>query len=233
MATFIEGDPRALLSIATTPRCKGGWNSIPWIITLYPRSLTYNAECLARWHQVSFFESLVWLDLGLNPCLPDHWRTLYSLGRYSTNTIGKSIILTTISLVMGKIVGQTGLFSLGMAIGQENRKLKSNQLKSVSKFTLCHILIAQRCRYIYIYIYTWVNQKFCNILLSDSLCYLYHLTEAVKTMEDNRCGWLYRANWCADTLCTASLCVWFESRTDERTKKSNLGTSVLWVRSKP
>ena len=27
-----------------------------------------------------FFESLVWLDLGLNPSLPNYWRTLYSLG---------------------------------------------------------------------------------------------------------------------------------------------------------
>ena len=30
--------------------------------------------------QVSFFESLVWLDLGLNPGLPDHWWKLYSFG---------------------------------------------------------------------------------------------------------------------------------------------------------
>ena len=27
------------------------------------------------------FESLVWLNLGLNPGLPDHWRTLDSLGQ--------------------------------------------------------------------------------------------------------------------------------------------------------
>ena len=32
------------------------------------------------WHQVPFFESLVWLDLGLDPGLLDHWWTLYSLG---------------------------------------------------------------------------------------------------------------------------------------------------------
>ena len=30
-------------------------------------------------HQVSFFESLVWLDLGLNPGLPDHRWALYPL----------------------------------------------------------------------------------------------------------------------------------------------------------
>ena len=33
---------------------------------------------LSRQHQVLFFESSVWLDLGLNPVLPDHWRTVYS-----------------------------------------------------------------------------------------------------------------------------------------------------------
>ena len=32
-----------------------------------------------RWYQVAFFESLVWLNLGLNPSLPDQWRTLYWL----------------------------------------------------------------------------------------------------------------------------------------------------------
>ena len=28
------------------------------------------------------FESLIWFDLRLNPVLPDHWRTLYSLGQW-------------------------------------------------------------------------------------------------------------------------------------------------------
>ena len=26
---------------------------------------------------------MVWLDLGVNPGLPDHWRTLYSLGQFA------------------------------------------------------------------------------------------------------------------------------------------------------
>ena len=30
-------------------------------------------------HQVPFFVSLVWLDIELNPGLPDHWWTLYPL----------------------------------------------------------------------------------------------------------------------------------------------------------
>ena len=44
MATLVEGNPMIGFSIATTPRCKGGRNSIPWIVPLYPRSLPYNDE---------------------------------------------------------------------------------------------------------------------------------------------------------------------------------------------
>ena len=57
--------------------CRGGPYSIRWIFPLYPWPLPYNAECQARRDQVPFFESLVWLDLGLNPSLPNHWRRLY------------------------------------------------------------------------------------------------------------------------------------------------------------
>ena len=28
------------------------------------------------------FEALLWLDLGLNPGVPDHWWTFYSLGQW-------------------------------------------------------------------------------------------------------------------------------------------------------
>ena len=36
LATVVEGDPKALFSIATTPRCRGGCYSFPWIAPLYP-----------------------------------------------------------------------------------------------------------------------------------------------------------------------------------------------------
>ena len=38
--------------------------------------------------KILFFEALVWLNLGLNPSLPDHWWTLYSLGQWPGNTNG-------------------------------------------------------------------------------------------------------------------------------------------------
>ena len=41
-----------------------------------------NSQChKARRYQVPFYKSLVWRDVGLNPSLPDHWRTLYLLGQ--------------------------------------------------------------------------------------------------------------------------------------------------------
>ena len=45
LATIVEGDPKAPFSIATSPRCRGGRYSIPWIAPLYPWTVPYNAEC--------------------------------------------------------------------------------------------------------------------------------------------------------------------------------------------
>ena len=93
LATFVEGDLKAPFSIATTPRCRRECYSIPWIAPPYPWSSPYSAECLARWHQVPFFESLVWLDLGLNPSHLDHWLTLYSLGQWPVySSLKKDIV---------------------------------------------------------------------------------------------------------------------------------------------
>ena len=36
LSPLVEGDPKALFSIATTPRCREGCYSIPWIDPLYP-----------------------------------------------------------------------------------------------------------------------------------------------------------------------------------------------------
>ena len=45
LTPLVEGDPMIPFSIATTPKCRGGCYSIPWIVLLYPWSLPYNAEC--------------------------------------------------------------------------------------------------------------------------------------------------------------------------------------------
>ena len=76
---LVAGDSKAPFSIAITPRCRGGRYSIPWIAPLYPWSVPYSAEYLARWHQEQFFLSL-WYDLTWD------W-TLVSqiIGKHSTH----------------------------------------------------------------------------------------------------------------------------------------------------
>ena len=77
MATVVLGDQKAPFLIASTRRCRGQRNSFPWIATLYLWYVPYIAECQARRYQVPLLKSLVWRDLGLNPGLPNHWRTLW------------------------------------------------------------------------------------------------------------------------------------------------------------
>ena len=45
LVTVVEGDPKAPSSISTTPRCRRGRYSFPWIASLYPCSLPYDVEC--------------------------------------------------------------------------------------------------------------------------------------------------------------------------------------------
>ena len=45
LATLVEGDSKALFSIATTLRFREGRYSIPLIALLYPWSLAYNDKC--------------------------------------------------------------------------------------------------------------------------------------------------------------------------------------------
>ena len=72
---MVEGNQKAPFSIATTPKCRGGRYSFPWIAPLYTR--TYLILLNVKQGGI---KSLVRRDLGLNPGLLDHWRTLYPLG---------------------------------------------------------------------------------------------------------------------------------------------------------
>ena len=45
LATVVEGDQKAPFSIATTPRCREGRYSFPWIAPLYPWYVPCIAEC--------------------------------------------------------------------------------------------------------------------------------------------------------------------------------------------
>ena len=45
LATAVEGDQKALFSIATTSRCRRGCYFFPWIAPLYPWYVPYICEC--------------------------------------------------------------------------------------------------------------------------------------------------------------------------------------------
>ena len=70
LATVVEGNPKGPFSIATTPICREG-------ITSFPGSLHFTLDpylimlCAKQGGIKYHFESLVWLDLGLNPGLLD------------------------------------------------------------------------------------------------------------------------------------------------------------------
>ena len=45
LVTVVEGDQKIPFLIATTPRCRGGRYSFPWIAPLYPWYVPYIAKC--------------------------------------------------------------------------------------------------------------------------------------------------------------------------------------------
>ena len=61
LVTVVEGDPKAPFSIATTPRCRGGRNSFPWIAPLYFWYVTYIADCISHWTNT--------IGKGMNPII--------------------------------------------------------------------------------------------------------------------------------------------------------------------
>ena len=76
LATIVESDLKAPFLIAMTTWCRGGRYSFPWIapFTFEPYLIMLSVKQGGiKYH---FFESLVWLNLGLNPGLLGHWWTL-------------------------------------------------------------------------------------------------------------------------------------------------------------
>ena len=63
----VESDQKTPFSIPSTSRCWVGWYSFPWIAPLTPDLYLKMPSVLARKHQALFFDSLVWLEPGLNP----------------------------------------------------------------------------------------------------------------------------------------------------------------------
>ena len=70
-STEAESEPKASFSIAIEPRCRERTTTFPGLLHLL---LIHTLWCWVLSEEASstIFESLVGLDLGLNPGLPDH-----------------------------------------------------------------------------------------------------------------------------------------------------------------
>ena len=91
-------------------------------------------------------------------------------------TLAKGMNPTILPRTMGKIVDQTGLFSLCMVTGLGEGKLISNQLNSVlKKLTLCRILHLQR---------GWVNIYYHHYIFTVSLQFLYDYNQLLSRRVD-------------------------------------------------
>ena len=77
-----------------------------WFAPLYPWSVPFNVECQARWHQLPFFfESLVWLDLGLNTCP-------WTIGKRSTHLANGSPLHLGVEAIQKRAFGSPSTRSL-------------------------------------------------------------------------------------------------------------------------
>ena len=88
--TIVKSNLNAPFSKATTPRCRGVCNSFPWIVSLTLD--LYIIILLSKETSSTIFESLAWLNLGLNPSLPGpladtimpiwYMHNIYQIGQY-------------------------------------------------------------------------------------------------------------------------------------------------------
>ena len=156
------------LQQATTPRYRRGRYSIPWIALLYSLSLTYKAEWMQGWYQVPFFVSLVWLDLGLNPDLPNHWRTLYQWagkGQYSSVQVSKPLLYLHLQVSVSFSHLQSTLYPY------ERSKEESGLFHHLRND---HFFLHWYTTYIYIYICVCVCVCVC-VCMCLCVCVCVHL----------------------------------------------------------
>ena len=63
LATIVDSDKKALFSIATTPRCRGGYYSFPWIahftLDTYLILLSVKQGCI-KYHFYSLWYDSTW-----------------------------------------------------------------------------------------------------------------------------------------------------------------------------
>ena len=142
------GDPKALFSIAITLRCKGGQYSLSWIDPLYPWSIPLGKE-------ESFFESLVWFDLVLNPGLPDHSRTLYPFYQWARLYIYIAVLVDLYVCVCVCVRARAG---------GRTKDLYGNLVKYIKKWRVKIKIV--------IYIFILLFAVFCSCFFCVCVCVL-------------------------------------------------------------
>ena len=101
----------------------------------------------------TIFESLVWFDLGLNPGLPDHWATLYSLGQWSTFTI-----YTPLMMAQDRAKSSRESINYGRFINEfPPDTIKSMRWLERTNTKRSKQRISILCNQIYIYIYIYIR----------------------------------------------------------------------------
>ena len=79
LADLSQRWPNTPFSLATIPRCKEGCYYFSWIAPLTLDLYLVMSSVKQGDIKYYFFESLLWLDLGLNPSLLDHLQTFFPL----------------------------------------------------------------------------------------------------------------------------------------------------------
>ena len=76
------------------------------------------------------FKSSVWVDLGLNPDLPDHWRTLYSLGQWRGTCFFYVLVIFHLKYVRTKpnLLGQWNIPTVSLQGGKNLPSIKRRQV---------------------------------------------------------------------------------------------------------
>ena len=78
LATIVESDPKAPLSIATSPRCKGGRYSFPWLLhfTLDPYLIMLSVKQGGiKYHFLSLWYDSTWDWTQVSRAIGEHWLT--------------------------------------------------------------------------------------------------------------------------------------------------------------
>ena len=154
MATVVECDHKALFSIATTPRCRGGRYSFPWIA---PLPLMHTLYCWVLSKEVSstIFKVIGMMRAGIERRPPYHLRTINTLGQWAGLWVPwekKSNILKWVGLQLDLFLKVILLLHVFLTF---DKLLKNDRSKYCAVLGVWFIQLSTYFYYIYIYMYIY------------------------------------------------------------------------------